>query len=233
MIGNSMTPKIAIVCDFDGTLTTRDIGAGLARRFADPKLREPLSQKLSRQEISLHELQSRVWPGVKITPVELNEFLISQVELRRGVVEFLEFCKKQRLPFYLVSGGFDFYILPTLKLQQLHPYISESNTCANQGALSKNGLRVQFPHRHPSCNYCSNCKGHFIRELRKQPEFSTTKIIGIGDGISDRCMAREVDQLFACRDLQRFCDKNNLAYTAFEDFHTIQQTIGRFSLDKP
>ncbi|MBU0570180.1 hypothetical protein KKB40_05405, partial [Patescibacteria group bacterium] len=50
-------------------------------------------------------------------------------------------------------------------------------------------------------------------------------IVGIGDGLSDRCMAHEVDCLFARDSLKNYCEINNIYSHKFDDFRDVQKTL--------
>src|SRR5262245_31617993 len=167
--------KRVIVCDFDGTVTTHDPGGGLARHFSAPadKL---IHKQFANGEITLLELQREIWPRLKITQKEIEDFMDTHAVIRDGLTELLSYCAANRVEFNIVSGGFDFYIPYLLKKHHLR-LPDPTKLFINHGKPSANGIQVSFPYLHASCNYCSNCKGHFIRELRcKQKDLF---IIGI------------------------------------------------------
>lgn len=216
--------KIIVVCDFDGTITTRDMSGSLARHLDRDGSRKQLFDEFHAERLSLYELQRRSWPQVQTTQSEIDTFMDREAELRTGFIDFVGFCRQHGIDFRVVSAGFTFYIpylLTKFGFGDLYP----NAVSCNEGYVEGNRVNVSFPHRHPSCDYCSNCKGHYIRELRRQVDAQPPFIVGIGDGASDRCMAREADLLFARHHLLRYCGANGIVCTPFESFAEVAAGI--------
>ncbi len=102
----------AVLTDFDGTLTERDVGELLLDTFAPPEWREEADLWHSGQ-ITFKELNEREFayrPANKRR--EMVQFALDNVEPRPGSKELVEFCTVRAIPLEIVSGGLDFYIRP-------------------------------------------------------------------------------------------------------------------------
>ena len=83
--------------------------------------------------------------------------------------------------------------------------------------LTNRQVRAIFPFYENGCLKCANCKGAHIKEHRK----NGTKVVFIGDGISDICGLPESDYVFAKDALKLYCDENNIHYYSFNDFSDV------------
>jgi 2,3-diketo-5-methylthio-1-phosphopentane phosphatase len=211
--------KVTIICDFDGTITTMDVGSEILRRFGDNEARQKIYDQYQRGELSLYQLQKRLWPTVRVTKQQLFDHLDNWVELRDGFEAFTLFCKTKKLPIQIVSGGFDLYIdFIKAKFGIDLPHIS------NSARLVQDTVEVDFPHYNQISPHFSICKGTFIRNLREKSS-DKLYIIGIGDGWSDRSFAKDVDLLFACDDLEKYCQQHKIAHSPFTDFNDILKQL--------
>ena len=100
-----------------------------------------------------------------------------------------------------MSDGFDFYILEQLERSR----VPRLRVSANRARFEDGGLTPEFPHA-GGCGRCGNCKAAHARHARARG-FRTC---AVGNGWSDRCMAREADQVFACGSLLEWCRAEGL-----------------------
>src|SRR5437016_12740704 len=105
----SASPVAVLVLDFDGTLTTTDLGDDLCDRFAPPAWRD-IDAEWVRNEISLPEAQRRMWALARCSREEAVAFGREVGELRAGLDGFLDSAARAGARLWLASGGFDFYI---------------------------------------------------------------------------------------------------------------------------
>src|SRR3954449_7647296 len=101
--------SLVIVLDFDGTVTTKDIGDEVCDRFAPPAWRD-IDAAWVRNEISLPEAQRRMWALARCTREEAVEYGKQAGPLRPGLDAFLDAATQAGARLWLASGGFDFYI---------------------------------------------------------------------------------------------------------------------------
>jgi len=208
------SPRLAIFCDFDGTVARRDVGYNLYHRFSggrnDALLPDWKAGRLSTRDCM--RLESEMVRG---TPEEILQFL-DQFDLDPTFPRFAERCRAAGVPVVIVSEGLDFYIRHLLTRTGL----LELTVHSNIGRLENGGLRLEFPYQFRVCPGCGNCKAARIEEYRKKAD-EAVKVVFIGDGYSDACGARAADIVFAKKDLVHYCEAEGICYNGYEDFDDV------------
>src|SRR5215208_6521396 len=203
----------AIVCDFDGTALTEDLGDLVAYRFAGREHYARAEAGYRAGAFPFSVLLAKVFGPITATREELATFARETAVLRPGFEELLEAARASARPFLLVSAGLDAYIEPVL--ERLAPQLrAHLELRANRAHLSPEGLAVSF---HGSdCGGCGFCKGNVVRELQARGH----KVLLCGDGAGDRHAADAADAVFtrAGSSLVRYCDERGIPHTPFETF---------------
>jgi hypothetical protein len=114
----------------------------------------------------------------------------------------------------VVSEGFDFYVRDLLERAGLGALPWSANVLRFENGR----VRPEFPNA-DGCGRCGNCKGTHVRAWRARGY----RTVLVGDGLSDRCGAREADQVLARRDLLAWCREEGIAVTPFDDFADVRQ----------
>lgn len=201
----------AILCDFDGTISKHDVTDALLEKFASPEWEE-IEAAWTEGLINSRECMTEQYALIRASEAELDAFL-KTVEIDPHFKEFLAYCREQNYPVTVVSDGFDYYIDRIFA----HHGIEGVNVFSNHLEF-KDGLMVtEFPHTNDECNTCGNCKTTIYHTF-KTPE---NKIVYIGDGWSDRCIAHESDVIFAKHKLITYCHERGLQYTPYTTFADI------------
>jgi 2-hydroxy-3-keto-5-methylthiopentenyl-1-phosphate phosphatase len=210
----------AIVCDFDGTALTEDLGDKVAIHFAGEAAFEAAEARYHAGEISFGLLLRHVFAPVRATRDEIAAFARSSAKWRPGFERFLEACRRGGSPFLIVSSGLDVYIEPVLAslAPPLRDYLEVR---ANRAACSPEGLEVAF--HGDDCGFCGFCKGHVVRELQGRGH----RVVVLGDGTGDRHAAEAADHVFARAGsrLARYCAERGVCHDLFETF---DEVIERF-----
>ena len=205
--------KYAIVTDFDGTLTTKDIAHEIC-------LHHEITSKDQIQTSYDTDDEAKNWmishfAQVKTTPKEFERFVLKIAKPRKHLKELKHFCKTEKLPFEIVSGGLDIYIKPILKNMGFEdtPFFSAT------AKISDDGVMVSYP----------------LLEDYRLDDFKASRVqhykdlgyttIFCGDGITDFRAAEKADILFACRSLAKACDIEEVKYTELEDFKKILEIV--------
>jgi len=211
----SEAPPPLLVCDFDGTLTRRDVGDALCDRFADPSWRQ-VDEAWLRGEISLPEAQRSMWSTVRAGRDELLVAARELGEFREGAASLFAAVADGRLDLVIASGGFDLYIEPLLG-----PWLGLLEAAHyNRLEPAPTGARPTFSDAW-SCTRCAVCKGRIVRWWVD----AGRTVAFCGDGSSDRCAIGEAPRLFAVTGspLHRLCDEQGIGCVAFESFETVLQ----------
>src|SRR5262249_26052358 len=96
-----------VVLDFDGTVTTADVGDEICERFAGPEWRD-IDRLWEEKRISLPDAQEGMWSLVSGERNAILDFARAIGTLRPGLDALVDACRGSEL--VLASGGFDFYI---------------------------------------------------------------------------------------------------------------------------
>jgi 2,3-diketo-5-methylthio-1-phosphopentane phosphatase len=210
----------AIFCDFDGTITLRDVGYNLYHQFSNGRVEELIPEwqagRLSTRDCLILEAEM-----VSGSADEIYQF-VDQIKIDPTFPKFAAWLKAQDVPLVVASEGMEFYIKRMLARHKLD-YLPVSS---NIGHLENNSLRLEFPHTVRLCPGCGNCKAARISEYRASID-GKCRIIFIGDGYSDACGARAADHVFAKKDLVQYCQDERISYTGFDDFDDVQRELLR------
>jgi len=210
--------KTLIFCDFDGTIAKKDVGYNFFYHFSEGRNMELIPHwkegRLTSRDCLLQEAAM-----VKASAEEIFNFL-DRFEIDPGFPDFVGLCRKNDIEPIILSDGFDFYIhhlLEKYKLDHLPLY-------CNIGRLENKTINVEFPYDNHTCHRCGNCKGERIAEIRSQMD-TPYRTVFIGDGFSDICAVEETDILFAKKDLELYCQKNNIPYNKYRDFYDVTRHL--------
>jgi 2-hydroxy-3-keto-5-methylthiopentenyl-1-phosphate phosphatase len=210
----------AIVCDFDGTALTADLGDLVALRFAGPANYQAAEEAYRAGAYPFSVLLSRIFAPITAPAEEIAAFARANAVLRPGFERFLAACHAGDLPFLIVSSGLDAYIEPVLERlpAALRAHVEVR---ANRARIGPGGLDVTFDGA--DCGFCGFCKGNVVRELQTAGH----KVVVCGDGTGDRHAADAADAVFARRgsSLVRYCEANEIAHASFDTF---DEVIERF-----
>lgn len=208
---------LKLFIDFDGTITTEDIGDAFFFYFGGEACREAVREyregKISAAECFRREAEAM---GA-FSLAEADRFL-SDKPFAEGFSEFVAFCREKGIEFHVVSDGFDFYIERLLKLRGVEGVSFYSNHLDLQDCGDgRHRPLVVYPYAAEGCDRCACCKRNVLLNLAGEED-----VIGyIGEGYSDRCAAQYADIVFAKDDLQRFCQEENISYYVYRDFTDI------------
>jgi len=210
--------KILIFCDFDGTISRRDVGYNLYHHFSggrnDLLLPDWKSGRMSSRECLTREAEM-----VTASTEEIMAFL-DQFTIDPGFAEFDSLCRKNGVEPIILSDGLDFYIRHILGKYHL----GHMRVISNIGHLNGTGLTIEFPRTNRECRRCGACKGEIIEEFRDRCDEPVTTVF-VGDGYSDVCATRAADLLFAKKDLERYCLEHKVAYTKFDTFFDVSRAM--------
>jgi 2-hydroxy-3-keto-5-methylthiopentenyl-1-phosphate phosphatase len=212
----------AIVCDFDGTAVTEDLGDHVALRFAGEENYRRAEDGYRAGAYPFKDLLARIFAPITASPAEIAEFARGRAVLRPGFERFLSVCHAEARPFLIVSSGLDAYIEPVLDLLPA-PLRAHVEVRANRARIGPGGLEVTF--HGPDCGFCGFCKGHVVRELQAAGH----KVAVCGDGTGDRHAADAADAVFARRhsSLARYCATKALPHVLFDTFDDVMAAFPR------
>jgi 2-hydroxy-3-keto-5-methylthiopentenyl-1-phosphate phosphatase len=212
-----------IFCDFDGTITESDVTDRILTEFAAPAWRT-VEREWQSGAIGSRECLERQMALVETSARELH-LLIDSIPVDSGFSSFYRFVRKHRVPFSVLSDGFDYVIRRVLKRAGTNGEIRNGvNLFASALRIDGRRLATSFPHADPPCEHgCATCKVRIIRRLAGEHR----PVIFIGDGLSDRFGVKEADLVFARPPLAALCRQERIPCRAFETFLDVESALGR------
>jgi 2,3-diketo-5-methylthio-1-phosphopentane phosphatase len=218
-----VSDRIAVLCDFDGTIAQDDVGNLLFRTFARRGDPEPVVELWKQGCISSRECLEQEASLADVSREELNRF-ICQRKLDPYFKDFVDFTRRSSMEVVVVSDGLDHYIEKML----LRSGLGELEFYSNLMRLVDGNMHVSFPHYDMmDCRDCGNCKSHHLEEYRRSGHY----IVYVGNGLSDRCPSERADFVFAKGELLDFCRENDIAHVAFDNFRDVErEMVKRFVL---
>jgi 2,3-diketo-5-methylthio-1-phosphopentane phosphatase len=213
---------LRVFVDFDGTITTEDVGNTFFRTFGGSACDDLVANYRART-ISAKECFRGEAAAIGRLPVhEAREFARSRT-LRPGFHELAAFCRAKGVPLRILSDGLDFYIGEILRANGLQeiPWSSNVLRIGAHGPDGRASLEVFFPHDDVECDRCACCK----RNLLTTSAGDGDVIAYVGDGYSDRCPVRYADIVFARGELQATCQKENISYFMYDTFFDVRDRL--------
>jgi 2-hydroxy-3-keto-5-methylthiopentenyl-1-phosphate phosphatase len=204
---------IAVVVDFDGTVTERAVSYMLLERFGRAGWRD-LDARFASGELSAREVIAAQFAMIDATDAEISDFSRQHVQLREGFPEFVSHLRGLGFPIAIASEGLDIYIDPVLD-ENLVDYV---NLFYNEATRDPDGRLVpSYPHEDMDCRDCGNCKTGLVKALQADGNY----VVFIGNGRTDVCPARYANIVFARDMLARKLQEEGRSFILFEDFHDI------------
>ncbi len=207
-----------IFSDFDGTISKYDVVHKFIHNFAkgDIDTAEKLwcEGKLSTKDcfnIQLAKIET-------LTPVMLEKFL-DEIEIDPYFIQFYQMIKKENKELIVLSDGFDYFIEKVFKnhnLSDIKVYSNHLEMSLENGFLKFN---TTCPNNNPNCLISSGCCKCGVAKKY------TDCFIYIGDGLSDRCIARKAKLLFAKKSLEGYCKNENVHYIPYQTFQDIAYSL--------
>lgn len=212
-----MLYQLHIFCDFDGTISSRDIGWEMFQKFGE---QEPWHTQMLDGVVSVCGYwQQMAEQLIQPFTQSLLDTFLQTIPIDPGFESFYAFTHQYSIPFTIVSDGFDLYIHRFLELYG----VSGIDIFCNHAELTADGkMVVKFPHATEGCNcLTATCKRNVVLSLA-HPE---ARIIYIGDGVSDHCPAEHADIVFAKGKLAAWCNANRIPHYPFTTLEHVTQQL--------
>jgi 2-hydroxy-3-keto-5-methylthiopentenyl-1-phosphate phosphatase len=205
--------KIAVQCDFDGTVTERDVSFLLLDTYVGSKWRE-LWQEYTAGRIPVGTFNKKVFAMVKADRQTMTALVLNsdQVRIRPGFKELLDYCSRKGFGFSIISNGLTFYIEAILE----NLGINGIEIFAAQNQFSPEGMSVEYIG--PDGTSLEDGFKESYTELMTRRGYS---VVYLGNGVSDIYPARRAIKVFATGDLLERCREEKLECTPFNDFHDV------------
>lgn len=211
-------PETLIVCDFDGTIAHDDVTDLLLKRFAAPQW-ELIERRWQVGQLTSRECLLQQTELLSLTRAQLDTVL-PLVRLDSAFADFVTAAHAAGCEVQIASEGFDQVIrallarlgVPRLPIAATYLIKRDAETWTLGFPFAREGCRTG----------AATCKCALAESARRNDR----RIILIGDGLSDRCIAQQADFVFARGRLLEFCREHRIAHQAAPDFATVMRYLG-------
>ncbi|MBD3181193.1 HAD-IB family phosphatase [Candidatus Poribacteria bacterium] len=200
--------QLALICDFDGTITKTDVGHKIYTSFGDDRWEE-VNKRWRRGEISSKDCLIGEYSFVDASEDEVIEYVMG-MDIDVGFLDIVHTCRDNNIPLAIASDGFDFYIKALLEKYDL--YDKGIDIFCSEMEFKGRKVELSFPYYDKGCGLCGNCKKLHVQKFRDEGR----KVIYIGDGLSDRFAARSSDVVFAKGELKQYLIESGFSFIEFE-----------------
>ncbi|MDP2730922.1 MAG: MtnX-like HAD-IB family phosphatase [Dehalococcoidales bacterium] len=207
--------KTLVQCDFDGTITEKDVSFMMLDAYADGNWRQ-LLKEYQEGKMNVGDFNTRAFSMVTVGRETLLELARKRTKLRPGFLELVDYCQQNGFRFVIVSNGLDFYIeeiLKSIPMNGIEVHAAETR-------FHPGGLKVQYigPDGLPrNADFKLAYTDSFLDE--------GYRVIYIGNGTSDFPPAQKSCHVFATESLLAHCQKANLDCTPFTDLNEVLRVL--------
>ncbi len=214
--------SLAVLCDFDGTITLTDTYEYVLRKFArgDWKI---FDEQYERGEITIQECVRR--QGLLVETPEM--LLVAELErvtgFRPNFDKLIGYCRTNRIPLLVVSAGLDFAIKHLLRLKGWDRLVKLR---AAKAQSTPEGIRFTFPRLRDKTSL--SIKDDLVKHYKKKGR----RVAYVGDGIWDTHALREADLPFVIKGskLAGLCRQQEIPAREISNF---QEMVTAIQFDLP
>jgi len=207
--------KTIVQCDFDGTITEKDVSFLILDAYTNGNWRQYWGQ-YQRGEISVGAFNAKAFAMVKADEPTLLDFIKNRVRVRAGFDKLLSCCEKKGFQFAIVSNGLEFYIKAILKDLGM----ADIEVFAAQTRFGASGIDIRYIG--PQGDRLEDSfKEAYVRLFRDRGY----RVVYIGNGASDFSPARQSHHIFATGDLLSQCRDAKLDCTPFADLNDVTKVL--------
>lgn len=197
-----------ILCDFDGTVSVEDITDSVLERFGRPGWQD-VEQAWKRGEIGSRECMERQIALLDASREELDAHL-DGMAIDAAFPAFAAAVRAAGVSMAIVSDGLDHAIRRILGQHDLAGLPVLANRLE---AVGTRGWKLGFPHASAGCR-----SGHCKCATAGNAGTSRQRVLVIGDGASDFCVAGEADLVFAKHRLIGHCRTAGIPHVPITGF---------------
>jgi 2-hydroxy-3-keto-5-methylthiopentenyl-1-phosphate phosphatase len=207
--------RLLVLLDYDGTVTDREYAVLALQQLTGDAWRVP-DQAAARGEIGHAECLRRQIELLTSSKEEFIDASSRDARLAGGFAGFLAALVAGGARVAVVSAGFRQAIEAVWRREALPPVELFASAVVPRDGSTGPPWTVRFDPRLGDCPTCGprSCKGGVLRLLRRPGD----TIAVFGDGISDLCLARDADVVFARGRLVELCEREGIAYHRLSDY---------------
>jgi 2-hydroxy-3-keto-5-methylthiopentenyl-1-phosphate phosphatase len=206
--------RMSVFLDFDGTISTHDVGRHILARTAPPEWRN-LHEQYERGEIGSRACIAGQWALVGGDEATVRA-VAREVALDPGFEALVRELRGGGADVAVVSDGFGFYVQEACAPLGLDVYTNAVEFAPPRTLHNPN------EDRSCPCAACGVCKQAPIRAAQER---GRTAVL-VGDGASDRHAALVADLVFAKADLADWCAAAGVEFVRFGNLDDVRRALG-------
>ncbi len=210
--------KIFVFCDFDGTITATESLEAVFREFLPGKW-EPVKKKLIAGETTLRQAVPAMIEAIESEKCPEIARFVSEIPIRPGFSDFLNFLENTGIPMVIVSGGVRKMVEIKLGelLGQIHDVVA---------------VDVDASGPYLSVHSAFSGGSELVDKAAVIDSYGADVKIVVGDGITDFNMARHADLVFARDSLAKYLERKKARHVMWEDFTDIRHHLEQWLIDR-
>jgi HAD superfamily phosphoserine phosphatase-like hydrolase len=201
---------VAVLLDFDGTASVRDVGATFLGHFARDDSWRVIDDDYEAGRVGSRAAYRIAGPLLKGTPEDWRRFVLEIGRLDPGLGALVELARAQGWLLEILSDGLGFYIRELLAAEGLRLPVRAAEAVPDDSGAGR--PLVATPFLNPRCGRCGTCKSERVEALIRQG----IQVVYVGDGYSDLCAAPRAHRLFAKGVLAHHCLARQIPFETFE-----------------
>ncbi len=216
--------RLAVLSDFDGTITLNDTFENVLSRFGKGDWRT-VDDQYVRGEITLEECVRRQGAMVQVPRSQILSYLDGVTEFRPNFNNLIEFCTTNHFPLVIVSAGLDFVIKHFLMHEKFQDKV---DLFAASAKCTPIGIKFEWPKL--KSNRSMNLKDDMVRYYKQRAD----TVAYIGDGRWDLHALRNADRRFVIRNskLAELCEEQEIQATTIADFQEVVTSLQKETLER-
>jgi 2-hydroxy-3-keto-5-methylthiopentenyl-1-phosphate phosphatase len=209
--------ELAVLCDFDGTITVTDTLEYVMRKFAVGDWKR-FDQLYERGEISLQACLRGQGSLVRTPEMVLVAEMERVTQFRPSFDKLVQYCRHNKVPLVAVSAGLDFVIKDLLRMKGWNNLVRLS---AAKAECTPEGIKFTFPRLHDRTSL--SVKDDLVKYYKAKGR----RVAYVGDGILDIHALKEADYRFAIKGsrLAELCRRQGIPAREVSDFLEMVTTI--------
>ncbi len=218
MIHDEREPRsLAVLCDFDGTITLTDTFAYILKKYAQGDWQQ-YDRQYERGELTLQDVVKK--QGMMIRTPEM--VLVAEMErvtaFRPNFDKLIAYCRTNKAPIAVVSAGLEFVINHLLRMKGWNHL---AKLYAAKAETTPDGIRLTFPRLRDKTSL--DLKDDLVRFHQSKGR----RVAYIGDGLWDLPALKLAEYRFAVKGsrLAGLCRQQNILAREISDFQEVIATL--------
>jgi 2,3-diketo-5-methylthio-1-phosphopentane phosphatase len=213
---------LKVFVDFDGTVIGEDPVGAFLEKSGGPA-RGEIVREFHDGRISARErLRREVLAASPLDMAEVKRFLRCQ-KVDPAFRDFVTFCRARKIKVHIISDGIDCAVREILAANGIDGVECYANSLevlsADSGGVPH--VTVGFPYDDAECTRCGCCARNIMLNMTGDDD----TIVYVGDGPAGRCPVHYADIVFAGRQLQSLCQRENISYFEYNSFGTVREKL--------